>query len=146
MEKVKPQNFQNHARFVPLFHMFVLPILLVNVIWRLVELKNGLSFSSIFSVVLASAFLCLAVYARNFVLSVQDRIIRLEMTLRLEKQLPADLRPQIGDFTVDQLIGLRFAGDDELPVLAKQVLEEKGLDRKTIKSRIKNWKPDYLRA
>ncbi|HXX94490.1 MAG TPA: DUF6526 family protein [Planctomycetota bacterium] len=146
METVKPQDFKHHARFVPLFHFFTLPVLLVNVIWRLVELRNGLAFSSVFGVVLAVALLFLGLYARTFVLSVQDRIIRLEMTLRLEKLLPADLRSRIDEITPDQLIGLRFAGDDELAGLAKQALDERGLSRKTIKSRVKNWKPDYMRA
>jgi hypothetical protein len=77
---------------------------------------------------------------------VQDRVIRLEMRLRLERLLPPELRSRVSEFTVPQLVSLRFAGDDELPVLARQVLEEKLSDRKTIKRRIKNWQADFLRA
>jgi hypothetical protein len=146
MEKVKAQNFQNHARLVPPFHMFVLPVLLVNVIYSLVLPKNGITFSSVWAVVLALAFLMLALFARTFALAVQDRVIRLEMQLRLERLLPPDLRPRIGEFAVAQLVALRFAGDDELPVLARQVLDEKLNDRKKIKQRVKNWRPDFLRA
>ena len=146
MEKQTVQNFQNHAKFVPPFHMFVLPVLLINVIWSLVELRHGISFGSVFSVLLAVALLMLAFCARTFALAVQDRVIRLEMQLRLERLLPLELRPRIPEFAVGQLVGLRFASDDELPALARQVLEDKLTDRKEIKKRVKNWRPDFLRA
>ena len=140
------QNLENHTKFVPAFHMFMLPVFLVNLGWRLYELKNGIGMSSVMSVLLAVAFLVLSLSARIFALTVQDRVIRLEMQLRLERLLSADLRARIAEFTVPQLVSLRFAGDDELPALARQVLEEKLTDRKTIKSRVKNWRPDFLRA
>ena len=98
------------------------------------------------SVLVAAALVALAFVARIFALTVQDRIIRLEMQLRLARLLPADLQSRIGEFTVAQLVSLRFAGDDELPALARQVLEEKLEDRKAIKRRIKNWQGDFLRA
>jgi hypothetical protein len=146
VEKTHAQNFKNHARLVPPFHFFVLPVLLINLIYSLVRLKDGFTFSSVWSAVLALALLMLALLARTFVLNVQDRVIRLEMQVRLDRLLAAELRPRIGEFTLDQLIGLRFAGDDELPVLARQVLDEKLTDRKMIKQRVKNWRPDFLRA
>ena len=146
MANEKAQNFQNHARLFPPFHFFVLPVLLINAIYRLVLLKNGISFASIMGVLVGFALLLLAFCARVFANTVQDRVIRLEMQIRLARLLPADLRPRIEEFTVAQLVGLRFAGDDELPALARQVLDEKLADRKIIKSRIKNWRPDYLRC
>jgi len=97
-------------------------------------------------VLLAIAFVILVLYARLFTLTVQDRVIRLEMRMRLERLLPADLRSRIPEFTVAQLISLRFAGDEELATLARQVLDEKLNDRKSIKRRIKNWQADLLRA
>jgi hypothetical protein len=77
---------------------------------------------------------------------VQDRVIRLEMHLRLKQLLPAELQPRIQEFTVGQLVSLRFASDAELPDLARKVLDEKLSDRKTIKKLIRNWQPDFLRA
>jgi hypothetical protein len=68
------------------------------------------------------------------------------MRLRLEKLLPADLKSRILEFSVGQLIALRFASDAELPDLARRVLDEKVKDKKSIKQMIKTWKPDYLRA
>jgi hypothetical protein len=126
--------------------MFALPVFMINFVWRLVQLKDGINFASIMNVLLAAAFVVAFVYARLFSLTVQDRVIRLEMRLRLERLLPSDLRLRIPEFTPAQLISLRFAGDDELPALARQVLDEKLNDRKTIKRRIKNWQADFLRA
>ena len=76
----------------------------------------------------------------------QDRVIRLEMRLRMQQLLPADLRPRIPEFSVGQLVALRFASDQELPELARKVLDEKIEDRKAIKKLVKNWQPDFLRA
>ena len=84
--------------------------------------------------------------ARLFALSVQDRVIRLEERLRYQRLLPADLQLRIEEFTVAQLVSLRFASDAELPALARKVLDEKLNERKAIKQLVKNWKPDYLRA
>jgi hypothetical protein len=146
MAQEKTQSFENHTRFMPLFHFFVLPVLLINLISSLVQLRNGIGFASVLSVLVAVALAALALCARLFAMTVQDRVIRMEMRLRLAQLLPADLQPRIGEFTVAQLVSLRFAGDDELPALARQVLQEKLGDRKVIKRRIKNWQGDFLRA
>jgi hypothetical protein len=147
MAAQKPQNFQNHTRLVPPFHMFVLPVLLVNLGWTIYHLvKIGISFESVFGIVLALALLLLALFARIFALTVQDRIIRLEMRLRLAEVLPVDLRPRISEFTVGQLVSLRFASDAELPALARKVLDDKLDERKAIKQLVKDWQGDYLRA
>jgi hypothetical protein len=140
------QNFEHHARIVPAYHGFVFLVFLIHLIWSLVDLRFGITFASVMRVLLAAALLVLFFKARIFVLTVQDRVIRLEMQLRLARVLPADLQPRIGEFTVDQLVSLRFASDEELPDLARQVLNEKLNDRKAIKRRIKKWQPDYLRA
>jgi uncharacterized membrane protein YciS (DUF1049 family) len=141
------QNFSSHTRFFPPFHFFVVPVLLINFFWSIYRWKlSGFSLDGFVAVVVAAAlalgFLC----ARRMVLSVQDRVIRLEERLRYERLLPADLKPRVADFTMSQYASLRFASDAELPALARKVLDEKLNDRKTIKRLIKNWKPDYLRA
>jgi hypothetical protein len=141
------QNFSNHGKFVPAFHFFVLPVLLgnfgVQVYWWI---KLGFISSHFFSVLVAAALFVGFGTARGMVLSVQNRIIRLEESLRYEKLLPADLQSRIGEFGVAQYVSLRFASDAELPALARKVLDEKMTDRKAIKQLIKQWKPDYLRA
>ncbi len=146
MEKEKPQNFANHVRIVPGFHYLTFGIFFLNLIWSIVRLVRHFSGESIDSFLLAVAFILLFFYARIFALTVQDRVIRLEMRLRLAQLLPADLRSRVEEFTVAQLVALRFASDEELPELARRVLDEKLTDRKTIKRLIKRWRPDYLRA
>lgn len=142
----KPQSYSNHVRIVPLFHLFVLPVLFVNVGWTIYRLFHEISFATIFGLILAIALLTGFTYARIFALKVQDRIIRLEMNLRLMKILPADLQPRIGEFTIDQLVGMRFASNEELPEMARKVLADHIPDRKTIKKMVKNWQPDEARA
>jgi len=147
MASENTQNFQNHSRFVPPFHYFVLPVLIVNVVSTIVHLvRVGISFQSVFGVILAVAIFMGIGYARGFSMTVQDRVIRIEMRQRLAEILPADLRSRIPEFTPGQLVSLRFAGDAELPALARKVLDDKMNDRKAIKQLIKDWRGDYLRA
>jgi hypothetical protein len=145
MANQKPQNFENHTRHVPVFAIGTL-VLLVNLGGRLYDLRHGISFGSVMGVLVGAALIALFIMARTSVVTVQDRVVRLEMRLRLAELLPADLRPRIPEFTVGQLVALRFAGDAELPALARKVLDEKLNDRKAIKQLVKDWRADYLRA
>lgn len=140
------QNFENHARFYPLFHFVVAPIFLLNIVWSTVRVIRHISFETIASLLVAVALFLLAFTARIMALTVQDRLIRLEMRLRMQELLPPDLRARIPEFTVDQLISLRFAGDAELPALAQRVLDEKLTSRNGIKKMVRDWQPDLLRA
>jgi hypothetical protein len=140
------QNFANHTKLIPMFHFVVLPILTINLAWSINRLAHSFSAGPVIGVLVAAALILLALYARMFALTVQDRVIRLEMLLRLQNLLPPDLRPRIPEFTVSQLVALRFAGDGELPDLARKVLAENLADRKAIKQLVRDWQPDNLRA
>ena len=141
------QSLKNHGRFVPLYHFFTLPVLIINFVWSLIRLwKLGLSFSGVFGIFLAAALFLGALYGRLFALAVQDRLIRLEERLRYERVLREELRWRADELTPSQFISLRFASDEELPALMQKVLDEKLTDRKAIKQLIKNWRPDFLRA
>lgn len=140
------QNFDNHTRIVPAFHYVVLPIFLLNLVWSIVRVIRQFSFGTVVSLLLAVAFLLLAFTARIFALTVQDRVIRLEMRLRMQRVLPPDLVARIPDFTVSQLVALRFAADSELAELSRKVLDGKLTDRKAIKQMVLDWQPDLLRA
>ncbi len=146
MAKGKVQSYKNHARNVPAYHFVAFPIFFINVVWSAYRTFVSFSFESVLALLLAIALVLLFFFARVFALTVQDRVIRLEMTLRLTQLLPADLRSRVNDFTVAQLVGLRFASDQELPDLARKVLEEKLTDRKAIKQLVRHWQPDLLRA
>lgn len=140
------QNFENHTRLVPAFHFVVLPIFLLNFVWSAERVIHSFSMGTVVSLLVSIALVLLAFTARIFALTVQDRVIRLETRLRMQQVLPADLRVRIPEFTVDQLVSLRFASDAELPALARKVLDEKLMDRKAIKKMIHDWQPDLLRA
>ena len=141
------QNLQNHAKFVPAFHFFAVPVFVVNLVWSFFRLRTlGFSFAGIFGVLLAAALVVLVFAGRLFALAVQDRVIRLEERLRYERVLPADLQARSGEFEIGQIVSLRFASDAELPALARKVLDEKLTERKAIKQLIKCWRPDYQRA
>jgi uncharacterized membrane protein (DUF485 family) len=141
------QNYSNHVRWVPLFHFFVLPVLLANFFtsvfrWRFL----GFSWGWLIGMLTALALFILAVFARAFALKVQDRVIRIEERQRCARLLPAELKSRIEEITPGQFVALRFASDDELPGLVNKVLTDKISDTKTIKQMVKNWRGDYLRA
>ncbi len=119
------QTFENHTKFVPAWHFVAAPILLLNFGFAISQIVKVQDFPRIVELLLSIALLILWAFARLFALTVQDRVIRLEMRLRLAALLPAEMRSRIPEFTVAQLVSLRFAGDDELPALARKVLDEK---------------------
>jgi Family of unknown function (DUF6526) len=140
------QNYKNHVRLVPVFHYFVLPVLLINFVSSVLVAKRAFSAASVIGSLTALALILLAFSARRFALMVQTRLIRLEMRLRMQQVLPADLRARILEFQPGQLVALRFASDAELPELARKVLDEKLTDQKAIKLMIRDWQGDFLRA
>lgn len=141
-----PQTYANHRRVVVGYHIVTSFILFINLIWSVVQAFRHLSVGAVMTALLAVALILLFVYARVFALAVQDRVIRLEMRLRLQQLLPADLRGRMGEITRGQFVALRFASDAELPALVRKVLDERITDKKQIKLLIEEWVPDYLRA
>src|SRR5262245_42672240 len=118
------QNYSNHRKFVPPFHFFVLPVLLVNVGYQITQSIRFPSAGSIIGAFAAVAILLAALFGRLFALKVQDRVIRLEMRLRISQVLQGSMRDAAAQLTTDQLIGLRFASDAELPALVQKALSE----------------------
>ncbi len=145
MSEKRPQTYANHAKFVPLFHYVALPLLLVNLLLALAGLLDGLTLASLNDVGVAAAMILTALFARMFALKAQDRVIRLEERLRMQRLLPDDLRPRIDAVTTAQCVALRFASDEELPALTRRALDENA-DRKTLKQAIRNWRSDYQRV
>ena len=141
----RSQDFATHRRWVPLFHFFTMPVLLFNLVYWVIPVFSSFSFRSILAALVAVALFILAFLARVFAGSVQDRVIRLEERLRLERLLPDDLKRRTDEFSVRQLVGLRFASDEELPGLAKKVLDGNIEKADDIKRQIKTWRPDFQR-
>lgn len=140
------QSFANHTRIVPLYHYGIYGILGVNLLWQAYRLVTRFSLDQVVTTLVAVALPLVALYARVFALRAQDRVIRLEERLRMQEVLPAELRGPARTLHAGQLIGLRFASDEELPELVRWVLAEDVRDRRAIKARIRSWRADHLRA
>jgi hypothetical protein len=141
-----PQTYKNHARFFPLFHFFVAPVLLINFLNTIRHFYYYQSRALVWEIVVAAALVGLAFAARLMALTVQDRVIRLEMRLRMNQVLPAELCARGDQLTRQQLVALRFASDAELAEIVREVLDGKLQTQKAIKQRVRQWTPDYLRA
>jgi hypothetical protein len=146
MSEREKQSYANHARVVPAFHYGVTGILVLNLAWRLVMLVRSPGLGTVIELLLALALGGLAWYARVFPLAAQDRVIRLEMRLRLRELLPPELQPRIAELRPRHLVALRFASDAELPGLVRDVLDGKLKDGRAIKQAIRDWQPDHLRV
>ncbi|HZC66502.1 MAG TPA: DUF6526 family protein [Candidatus Dormibacteraeota bacterium] len=141
------QNFKNHAKVVPAYLFFALPVLALNLGWSLNRWRmDQFSFDGAVAVLTAAALLVALVLSRNYAVRVQDRVIRLEEQLRYARVLPADLQSRAAQLSLGQVLALRFASDQELPGLLKRVLEESLTDRKAIKGLVTNWRADHLRV
>jgi len=140
-----PQELKNHARFDPAYHFFIAAMYLANLVVACVHWYHMRDRISIWYVIVSLTLIVPILKIRLYPLKVQDRVIRLEERLRLQALAPAEWRAQIYRLSEDQLIGLRFAADDEVVELAKQALEQ-NLNRKQIKQRVRNWRADYWRV
>ena len=144
MSEKTPQNLRNHARTDAWFMALGL-IVVVNLIVAIVSLVQVHNFHHVWVLILSLALIVLWLRVRQYPMKVQDRLIRLEERLRLQALAPPEWQGQIYRLSEDQLIGLRFAEDDEVVALAKQALEE-NLNRKQIKERVRNWRADTWRV
>lgn len=140
------QNYANHRRWVPPYH-FVAPLILLAVfIGSIVNVIHAAGTPAFYSttLILALTFACffLFYYLRAFPLRAQDRLIRVEENLRHQRltNKPLDSR-----LTLRQIIGLRFASDEEFAELAKKALQE-NLSEDQIKKAVKNWREDSYRV
>ena len=149
------QSYATHRKFVPWYHFFaslVLLVYLIRSIWKLAgtlmsdtPMGAGHIFDAVLAVLVAAALIVVWLYARLFPLAVQDRVIRQEMEHRLARVLPDDLKGRVDDLTKGQIIGLRFASDDELPDLTRDALDN-GTGREALKKKIRDWQADDWRC
>jgi hypothetical protein len=144
---MKSQNFQNHRRIVPLFHLGTSLLVVVALIGSIINFYHALKYSaSLYVAVLLCLLGMIAIlffwFIRSFALRAQDRAIRAEENLRhyalTGKLLNAGLQ-------TSQIVALRFASDEEFVLLAEKAAAEK-MNNNDIKKAIKNWKADYHRV
>jgi hypothetical protein len=120
----KPQTYANHARLDPPFHFFVAPVLLINVIVRGIVAFHRKTWLTHWDILVALALLFLAMLMRMYSLKVQDRVIRMEERIRIAAVASPATLARMDEFTIKQLVALRFAPFAELGALADRALAE----------------------
>jgi hypothetical protein len=141
------QNFSNHKRNFPLFHFVASPLLAIYLIYSIYVLVRAPSLTSVMGLVLAAGVVAMLFASRLMALRVQDRVIRLEMTLRLQRILgPVVAADALARLPLGRVIALRFASDAELPGLIARVLSQELSTSAQVKQAISEWQPDLLRA
>ncbi|MCU0650528.1 MAG: DUF6526 family protein [Gemmatimonadaceae bacterium] len=145
MATERPQSADNHAMMVPGYHYVTGGLVLGYLVWAVWRALSLRDWESHFDLLGALALIGVYWYVRAFPLRAQDRLIRLEERLRLERVLPAAMVARIPELSTRQLIALRFAPDAELPELVEWVLREPVTDAKAIKQRIRSWRADHAR-
>jgi len=140
------QSYANHRRVFPLYHLFALPILLANVVVMMVVSVRHPTLWNLWLVVVAIGLVGGMVANRASTLIVQNRVIGLEMRLRLATILPVELCQRIPELHIKQLVGLRYAGDDELVGLVERCLRGELVTADAVKREVRHWRPDYVRA
>jgi len=140
------QTFATHTRWYPAWHFFAMPITgiaALHLTWGAITHPSTMSVLwALYAFAIAGGVFA----ARGMAITVQDRVIRLEMRLRLKDLLPAPLYARFGELSVRQLVGLRFASDAEMAGLVERVLKGELTKEKEIKAAVKDWQGDYLRA
>ena len=142
----RQQSYENHRRIFPIYHLFALPVLAANVVIAIAAFLDAPSWHAGWWVVVSMALAAGLLASRASTLIVQNRLVGLEMRLRLTAILPGDLRGRIGDLTLRQIIGLRFASDGEMADLVRRCIAGELATADDVKRQIRDWRPDIVRA
>lgn len=141
----RAQSYESHRRYVPAYHFFALPVVILNVVVEILRFNKYRTLYHVWLVLFALALAVFIVFARAMAARVQDRVIRLEERMRLGRLLPEELRSRIDEIRPSQLVALRFAADEELAELAQRCLSGELTKAEQIKRSIRVWRPDHLR-
>jgi hypothetical protein len=144
---VSTQNYANHRRTVPGYHLVLLSVTLLTLIGSCVNLYESIGdhqrlYSASLIVALSVIATLLSWYVRIFPLKAQDRAIRAEENLRSFAMTGKLLDPRL---TTLQVVALRFASDGEFPALAQRAADE-NLKPDAIKRAVKQWRADEYRV
>jgi hypothetical protein len=142
---MKQQNFKNHGKWVIGYHVITflaIVILIIGSIRGFIKSSSDNLYSASLLILISFILLFMFYFLRIFALKAQDRAIRAEEKLRYYILTGKVLSSKI---TTRQIVGLRFASDDEFPSLVEKA-EKDQLSEKEIKVLIKNWKEDLYRV
>jgi hypothetical protein len=138
------QSFKNHTKWDPPYHFFLIPMVVATTVFSVKHAWDYPNFITLWLVLLSAGMCVWLIRTRTYALRVQDRLIRLEERLRMEKLLPVDIMRRFDELSVGQIVGLRFASDAELTDLVRRTLDER-LNQKQIKAAIQKWRQDPVR-
>jgi len=144
---VNGQNYANHRRYVPMFHIVLFGLILLTIAGSFVNLFESLGdherlYGASLITVISICLLFFFFFCRIFPARAQDRAIRAEENLRHFVLTGKLLDPRL---TIRQVIALRFASDGEFVALARRAAEEQ-MSQDDIKRAVTAWRPDYHRA
>lgn len=140
---MKEQNFKNHSQIVYGYYLFTgVPILILIGVGVAKLFKEKEQSFGIIILLIGWILLTMLFRSRGFALKAQDRAIRSEEGLRFFILTGKRLDQRL---TIKQIIALRFASDEEFPLLAGKAAEE-GLSNKEIKQQIRSWRSDWHRV
>jgi hypothetical protein len=91
------------------------------------------------------AVAALVALSRTYIVRLQDRIILLEMKIRVAELLTPELEARLAQLRPKQVVALRFASDAELGDLLDKAVRE-NLSPDQIKREVKHWRADLLRT
>jgi hypothetical protein len=142
---MKQQDYSNHGRWVLSYHLLtslaILALLIGSIRNLIVSTEENL-YPAVLLVLIAFILLFMFYFLRAFALKAQDRAIKVEENLRHYVLTGKLINSKL---TMRQLIGLRFASDEEFPDLAEKAAKE-NLPEKEIKQLVKNWRADNYRV
>jgi hypothetical protein len=135
------QSYQTHVHrprltaAAALFALFALGFFIVEAVRRPGAMALG-------AICLTGAVMALVAISRVYIVRLQDRIILLEMRVRLAR---LGREADYDRLSKRQLVALRFASDAEMPALIQRAMSE-NLTSRQIKEAIRDWRPDYQRT
>lgn len=145
---MKQQNYKNHIKFYPPHHFILLPLLAAAIFIscrNIFKYPLHQQFFTWITIVLVFIFFVAVMLRQHYALGNQNRIVRLEMRLRYFQLTGKSFEPLEQKLSFGQVAALRFASDEELPLLMQRAIDEH-LSSKSIKQSIKNWQADYMRV
>jgi hypothetical protein len=139
------QDYRHHRRIDFFYHGLTGLATIALLIGSIVNLthanRDGL-YSASLLVLVALILVSFFIHTRSFPLRAQDRAIRAEENLR---HFILSGKPLDKELTMQQIIALRFAGDEEFIRLARRAVDE-ALSNDEIKNAIKQWRADHHRV
>ncbi|MDL2142719.1 DUF6526 family protein [Flavobacterium tructae] len=144
---MKIQTYYNHVRFYTPHHFVYYPVLALFLgcsIYFACTTENTLIWSFI-SVCFLLLFFLAYMLRQHYALTLQNRIVRLELRYRYLSLTGKRLEEFEYKLTDDQIFALRFAPDNEILPLLEDALKN-NLTGDAIKKAIVHWRADYNRV